>query len=354
MTHFKGTKKVEDVVIIPAYNPDVRLEVLVEKLHEYGFGILVVNDGSREEYRSVFNRISEKATIVNIEKNGGKGGALKCGMRELLKFFPDCKRFITADADGQHKPEDIVRVRDELRQGSEFVLTVRNFRGDIPARSRFGNDLSRVIYTVLTGHYFRDNQSGLRGFKTEHTEWLTRVGGEKYDYEMNMLYVADKQAIPITTIMIEALYIDGNSSSHFDPIRDTLRIYKRLFKSAWVSFAVLGMVEQLVFVAGLVFGYSFLHITMPIIAAISAGISFALNKFIAFRQYRYNDWFRMIAFTVMKHIGYTFGCLLARFATPQLPMFIAFNLVMIATVPIEYYLRKLIHEGRYRDINKEK
>lgn len=344
----------EDVVIIPAYNPDVRLEILVEKLAEYGFGILVVNDGSRAEYRSVFDRVSDKATVVNIEKNGGKGGALKRGMGELMTHFPDCKHFITADADGQHKPEDIVRVRDELRQGSEFVLTVRKFGHDIPARSKFGNDLSRVIYTVLTGHYFRDNQSGLRGFKAEHIEWLTRVSGEKYDYEMNMLYVADKQAVPITTILIEALYIDGNSSSHFDPIRDTLRIYKRLFRSAWVSFAVFGIYQQMIFFISLFLGYSFLHITIPSVGAIAAAMSFILNKFVAFRHFRYNDWLRMIAFTVLRFIGYTFGCLVARLATPQMPMYVAFNIVMLVMVPAEYYLRKLMHNGRYRDINKEK
>ena len=344
----------EDVVIIPAYNPDVRLEVLVEKLSEQGFGILVVNDGSREEYRTVFDRISDKATVVHIERNGGKGGALKRGMRELLTHFPDCRRFITADADGQHKPEDIVRVRDELRQGSEFVLTVRNFKRDIPARSKFGNDLSRVIYTVLTGHYFRDNQSGLRGFKTQHIDWLTRVGGEKYDYEMNMLYVADKQAIPITTILIEALYIDGNSSSHFDPVRDTLRIYRRLFKSAWVSFAVFGIYQQLILALSFLFGYSFLHITVPSVGAVAAALTFIFNKFIAFRRFKYNDWLRMIAYTILRFMGYTFGCLVARLALPQMPMFIAFDLTVLIMVPVEYYLQKLMHNGRYMDINKEK
>lgn len=341
-------------MIIPAYNPDVRLEILVEKLYEYGFGIIVVNDGSRAEYRTVFDRVADKAEVIHIEKNGGKGGALKRGMRELLNIFPDCKRFITADADGQHKPEDILRVRDELRLGAEFVLTVRNFRGDIPARSKFGNILSRVIYTVLTGHYFVDNQSGLRGFKTEHINWLTRVGGEKYDYEMNMLYIADKQAIPITTILIEAVYIDGNSSSHFDPVRDTMRIYRRLFKSAWVSFAVFGIYEQLIFLISAIMGYSFLHITLPTVGAIAAALTFIFNKFIAFRRFKYNDWMRMISFTILRFMTYTAGCLISMLALPNMPLFIAFNLVSAVLVPAEYYLRKLMHNGRYRDINKER
>ncbi len=344
---------IEDVVIIPAYNPDDRLETFVDEIHEHGLGIIVVNDGSRQGCDGVFKRVGEKAVVINVEKNGGKGRALKRGMGELLKIFPDCKRFITADADGQHKTEDILRVLSELKTGAEFVLTVRSFKGDIPPRSKFGNDLSRVIYTVLTGHYFRDNQSGLRGFTVNNIEWLVRVDGEKYDYEMNMLYVADKQAVPITTISIEALYIDGNKSSHFDPVRDTLRIYKRLFKSAWVSFVTFAVYQEIIFVLGLIFGYRFLQFTVPLAGATSAGLCFIFNRFIAFRRFKYRDWIRMIGFTVVRFMMLTGGCLFASYATPNLPMFIAFNITLIISVPLEYYVRKLMHVARYNDINKE-
>ena len=59
--------------------------------------------------------------------------------------------------------------------------------------------------------------------------------------EMNMLCFADKQGIKISTMPIKAIYIDGNKSSHFNPVKDTVRIYKRLFSSLWPSFVSVGL-----------------------------------------------------------------------------------------------------------------
>lgn len=199
-----------DVVLIPAYKPDNELIKLVDEIHEKGLSILIVNDGSGEKYNHIFETVKDKAEIVHAPKNEGKGCALKRGIAAIMEKFPDCKNFITADADGQHKVADIIRVQEKLAEGHSMVLTMRTMRGKIPARSLFGNILSRWIYTILTGHNLLDNQSGLRGFSVEHARWLLNVAGDKYDYEINVLYHADKQSIHMATIPIDAIYIDGN------------------------------------------------------------------------------------------------------------------------------------------------
>ena len=191
-----------DIVIIPAYEPDGELITLTQRLSGEGFEVLVVDDGSGEKYAEIFSAAAKNATILTHEKNFGKGAALKTAMRHIRDNVPECEHFITCDADGQHKVEDVIRVRDRLLKGDKFVLTVRERKNKIPFRSKFGNNLSRIVYALLTNKYLSDNQSGLRGFAREHIDWLCEVEKDKYDYEMNVLYYASKKGVRISTIPI--------------------------------------------------------------------------------------------------------------------------------------------------------
>ena len=346
----------ETVVVIPAYKPDENLIGLVEELAGEGFGVLVINDGSGSGYTRLFEAVKNVPGVVLIanEKNLGKGATLKHGFRRILEFFPDCKYFVTADADGQHLVKDIKRVAIELANHARMVLAVRIRKGKIPFRSKFGNDLSKLVYTILTGHYFTDNQSGLRGFKIEDIEWLIRVRGEKYDYEMNMLFYADKQAIPITTIPIDAIYIDDNNSSHFNPVRDTLRIYGRLFSTAWPSFAGLFTWEFLIFVIGFLMKFKFFNVTVTGAGVVCLFLSIIFYKFIVFRNFQYRDLLRTVVYGLTRYIVYFGGTAVVHLVFPKLPFFFAVNLIVLAFIPLEYYFRKGMHAASYQDINKER
>ncbi|NLI92530.1 MAG: hypothetical protein GX434_10100 [Peptococcaceae bacterium] len=46
----------------------------------------------------------------------GKGAALKTGIQYAAQNYPECCGYVTADADGQHAPEDILKVADSLEQ----------------------------------------------------------------------------------------------------------------------------------------------------------------------------------------------------------------------------------------------
>ena len=157
----------------------------------------------------------------------------------------------------------IVKIAKLLEKGSSIVVSIRIMTGKIPARSMFGNVLSRWIYTLLTGHHLLDNQSGLRGFSVSHIDWLLDVAGEKYDYEMNVLYYADKQRIVMDTIPIEAIYIDGNKSSHFSPVKDTLRIYKQLFTSARASLMATAICGAFALFVSFFLDYKMCMVTVP-------------------------------------------------------------------------------------------
>lgn len=332
-------------VIIPAYRPCSRIIGLVQALHEAGLKILVVNDGSGDAYKETFSNVSCYAHIENHPENRGKGAALKTGMRRLGEIYPECRAFITADADGQHLPEDILRVADALTTNG-VVITVREREGHIPFRSRFGNDLSKGIYTLLTGRYYSDNQSGLRGFDCCHIEWLLAVGGYAYDYELSALYFADKQHIPVTVLPIRAVYIDNNADSHFNPVRDTLKIYRTLFSYAFPILLIFLLRELM---AGLIFftrsGFS------PMLVLLEAGIlsemfAYVIEQGFVFKRMMKKtaanrDGLRMLGYAGIRFALIAGLLLLCSMFLPKLHLFAAYNILVLLFVPGEYYLRKL-------------
>lgn len=345
----------EEIVLIPAYKPDEKMVKLVEELSSEGFGVIVVNDGSPAYHDCYFQAVAHIAGVVTLPENRGKGAALKAGMQVIRDYYPDCRFFITADADGQHSVKDIKRVRDELRTGSKIVLTVRNLRGDIPLKSKAGNRASRIVYTILTGHYLNDNQSGLRGFSSENIDWMVRVSGEKYDYELNVLYCADKQALPITTMGIDTIYIDGNKSSHFHAIKDTSRLYIKLFSSAWVTFLSFILTELMVIELSLNYGFDHVMIAIPSIGVQIAFFSVIFNKFIAFRRFRYADGLRTVIYTLCRFFVYGIFCQLLHLMLPWdwMSLWLIFDIVVIGVIPLEYVMHKFMHKFKYREIVKE-
>ena len=331
-----------DIVIIPAYEPDKELIKIVSDLNENEFNVVVVNDGSGKDYDDIFNTVSLSADVVTLEKNSGKGAALKAGMRRIKECYPDCQNFITCDADGQHRIEDVIKVRDKLKSGKKFVLTVRERKGKIPLRSRFGNDLSKFVYTLLTNSYLSDNQSGLRGFSISNIDWLLSVEKDKYDYEMNVLYYAAKIGLEITTVQIEAIYIENNASSHFSPIKDTIRIYKSLFSLSIGTLISFIFAELLVLSASFIAGTDYLTFTIPTVGALSLLLHILLNRFVFLKKIKIGDDLSTIGYTIIYYFVYTLICCLFSLAFPTFPLFAIFNAAYIICLPLRYFMHQLI------------
>lgn len=215
-------------VLIPAWRPGDRLVSLVKALAEAGISsIIVVDDGSGPEFEHIFHML-EVLPAVCVRRhavNMGKGRALKNGLNFVLTELPEIRGIVTADADGQHTVEDILHVAQVLQRSEQFVLGTRSFDGKVPLRSRFGNTVTRYVFRVFSGHSVSDTQSGLRGFPRQLISGLLALSGERYEYEMNVLAHLCRRGLPPIEIPIETVYIEQNRSSHFDPVRDSMRIY---------------------------------------------------------------------------------------------------------------------------------
>ena len=69
------------IALIPAYEPEQKMLRLIEELKQLGFDIVVVDDGSGDDYEDIFAEASQNATVLTHPQNLGKGAALKTGMK---------------------------------------------------------------------------------------------------------------------------------------------------------------------------------------------------------------------------------------------------------------------------------
>ena len=213
-------------IVIPAYQPTAKLVELVEELCRDPRPIVVVDDGSSPECREVFARVASLPGVILIVHavNLGKGQALKSGFNHVMLHSP-AAGVVTADADGQHLAHDIRRVAERLEQsaGDALILGSRAFSGTVPLRSRFGNTLTRGVFRLLIGRALMDTQTGLRGIPRSFVPELMQLETGRYEFELEMLIRAARQ-MPIEELTIETVY-GTFAKSHFNPLRDSLRIY---------------------------------------------------------------------------------------------------------------------------------
>ena len=286
-------------IVIPTLEPDHRLPELICRLRELMplNPIIVVNDGSSAACDPIFAEITkhEKLILLTHEVNRGKGSALKSAMAYYLENCPEGIGVVTADGDGQHLPEDILRCAERLAAGDNaLVLGVRNFSGgDVPRKSRFGNELTKKMMALVLGYPISDTQTGLRGIPVAFIPRLLKLKGARFEYETAMLLVCRSSGFSLAEVEIGTVYMDSNKGTHFRPVCDSVKIYWLMLKYGvieWTIFTSTGLVSALLDLTL----FTILLKTLPwnhrllwsvvIARVISASCNYLLNKNLTFRK----------------------------------------------------------------------
>lgn len=277
----------EVIGLIPAYEPDRNLVQVARDLHLRGVRVFVVDDGSTDAYADIFRQTAQYADITSYPVNKGKGNALKTGMEKIAEYVKTVTHpctVVTLDADGQHIATDVMNTAmDAAAHPGTLVLGERTFGKDTPARSRFGNAMTVLAYRLASGVRLRDTQTGLRAFSADLLPVMIGIEGNRYEYEMNVLLACPKYKIPIRSVSISTIYIDGNSGSHFHPFRDSYLIYRHFitFIAVSISSFLLDYGLYLFFVR-----FCAVNIGMSTLIAriISSGFNFCMNRHVVFRN----------------------------------------------------------------------
>lgn len=237
-------------IVLPSLNPDEKLNMVVDGLLKEGFrDIVIVNDGSDAEHLAPFEEAAAhpEVTVLVHEVNRGKGRALKTAFAYVKEHRPEGIGVVTVDGDNQHAPKDIKACAERMVQTGDVIFGCRNFDGpDVPKKSRLGNKTTSRVLKLFCGISLSDTQTGLRAIPSRHLEWMGTIRGERFEYETEMILALKRERIAFREEAIETVYLEENKSSHFDPIRDSIRIYRIIFAFVFSS-ALSCLIDYLIF-----------------------------------------------------------------------------------------------------------
>lgn len=217
-------------VLIPAYNAERTLGAVVDAFcdempeHE----IIVIDDGSTDATRDIAR--GKRCALVSIEKNSGKGAALKEGFRYALSIGFDVA--LTVDADGQHPAASAKKLIDASPDPNALVLAVRDLaRMGAPKKNRFSNGVSNYFVSLFSGTHLSDTQCGLRRYPIART---LELAGESngYAFEAEVLMRAVAAQIPIVECTTDVLY-PPDRTTHFNNVKDPMRMIVTVLRTAW-------------------------------------------------------------------------------------------------------------------------
>ena len=323
------------VLVIPSLNPEPKFKDLAVEMAQYFSDIIVVDDGSKEECKSIFTDIKEalgeKAHLLTHEVNQGKGVAIKTA----ITYYKESglqERYlglITADSDGQHEYPDVVNLDKQLGEKHERAMHIghRDLNSDImPPRSKIGNKTTAFLFNVLYGVKLKDTQTGLRAFSNDILDWLLSIKGSRFEYEMNMLILSKDADVTLYETPIKTKY-EENHKSTYNTFRDSFRVAKVLF-GGLAQFVLAALVAVLVDLGGFALLY---YLLMPKLApemliatsllisqvtsrALSSVANFLVNRFVTFGGKRisrssiwkyYLLWFVQLAASYGIVLGFT-------------------------------------------------
>ncbi len=292
-------------IIIPSLNPDSGILNYIKELIENGFKkIILIDDGSREEYKAVFEEALkfDEVVLLTHSVNMGKGRALKDAFNYYYSYIKNSKKntlsnyrgVITVDSDGQHSVEDVIRLKETMESHPEaLVLGCRDFdESTVPPKSKIGNKLTRIVLKLLIGGDVSDTQTGLRGIPDYLLEKFMVLYGERFEYETTMLIESIQSKIEIQEVKIKTIYINDNRETHFDPISDSIAIYRLIFStffkyiiSSLSSFVVdYGLFCLLMIVLSVEPGQNKIWVSTIIARIFSSFFNYIVNKKLVFGE----------------------------------------------------------------------
>lgn len=204
------------VAIVPVFNHGSSVGGVVAGLGALGASVIAIDDGSTDDSAAAAR--SAGAQVITLERNTGKGAALRAGLRAAS----GCPTVISVDADGQHAASDALRLAcAAAAEPGALHIGVRDL-GAAPWSSRIGRRLSNTGVRLCCRAAPGDSQSGLRAYPTAAILALDIRAG-RFAWEVEVLVRAVRAGIPLRQLPVACAY-PRDRVSHFASLRDSLRL----------------------------------------------------------------------------------------------------------------------------------
>jgi glycosyltransferase involved in cell wall biosynthesis len=213
--------------VIPAYNEEKSLGLLLKKIKAHPIDIIVVDDGSTDQTTLIAEQ--EGAYIIRHSANEGKGGALRDGLRFALEKGYDI--IISLDGDGQHDPDEIPLFIEKINASEAGIIIGNRLHSPkgMPASRLFINKLFSGLTSKVCGQNIPDALCGYRIIKKEVLKNII-LKSERFDIDPEILIKSAKAGFKLDSINIRCIYAE--ESSHIRPMQDGNRFFRLIIRES--------------------------------------------------------------------------------------------------------------------------
>jgi glycosyltransferase involved in cell wall biosynthesis len=204
------------LIIIPAYNEEATIVDVLKGLHKEcpDYDILVINDASIDN-TSNLAKLTKLAKVVDLPVNLGIGGAVQTGLRYAERMDYDCA--LQFDADGQHRPEDVVLLVKMVLSGECDVAIGSRFVGNSKLSGtdlirRLGIKIFEIFSLLLIRKRIMDHTSGFRAFSKKALSFIMKEYPVDYP-EPEIIVMLSRNKFRIKEIFTQMYSRQGGVSS---------------------------------------------------------------------------------------------------------------------------------------------
>ena len=186
-------------IILPAKNEAPALAVLLPLLSaaQPEAEIIVVDDGSTDDTRSIC--ASNRVICLSSPYSMGNGAAIKRGARAATGSI-----LVFMDGDGQHDPDDVVRLLDQLDHNYDMVVGARDWGSQAGVGRGVANTVYNWLATRMTGHPILDLTSGFRAVRAEKFREFIHLLPNGFSYPTTSTMAFFRSAYPVAYLPIKA------------------------------------------------------------------------------------------------------------------------------------------------------
>ena len=183
-------------VVIPVYNEKGTITEIVRRVEQVSLGtnekeIVIVDDCSTDGTREIIQDIGRSHCVLLLEKNRGKGGALKAGIKESTGDI-----IVFQDADLEYDPNDFPGLLKPILAGEASIVFGSRFlgqrfrpwgKGSTMHPSHWaGNKLLTLIFNVLYGTHLTDVEPCYKMFRREVLKSV-QVAADRFEYDIELM-----------------------------------------------------------------------------------------------------------------------------------------------------------------------
>ena len=203
--------------IIPAFNEGEAICDVINRIFAISpdFEVIVGDDGSSDDTAEQAKKAG--AVVVSHPYNIGNGAAVKSGIRASTREV-----VLLLDADGQHPPEEIPKLLEDLDQ-YDMVVGARSKKSQVSKFRSFGNWGLISIAEFLSGHKIPDLTSGFRAIKRDKVMKYIHLFPNQYSYPTTITMAMLKSGDFVKFVMLDTIIRRETGQSRIRPFRDGMK-----------------------------------------------------------------------------------------------------------------------------------